>query len=223
MKRKRSFKLGFISILSGLIIIFFGCSNFQVVQSQHCDWKDINCNSYFHKYTRVLVEETWGQAGIVAYPAAAQWMSTNNGSSQELDNIQKQFLRPYFGSLVDRVAIVYKAKLMDDWLYAGFKIDIGQVDAIAQTYCDRIYVEASYKPNDPSQLMLLAHELVHFMQCEKLGGKAMFGYYYFKEFKKAGQNYENNKLEREANDFQGQFAKWLSHHLANDTADLDRG
>lgn len=70
--------------------------------------------------------------------------------------------------------------------------------------------------------MLLAHELGCSKQCEKLGGKAKFGYYDFKEFKKAGQNYENNQLAREANDFQGQFARWLFHYLANDKADLEQ-
>jgi len=28
--------------------------------------------------------------------------------------------------------VIYDAKLMDDWLYAGFKVDIGQEHSIAQ-------------------------------------------------------------------------------------------
>jgi hypothetical protein len=223
MKRKRIIRLGLISILLAVNILVFGNSNSQSFQAERCNWSDITCNPDLKEYTKAIAEEAWGQAGIVAYQAAAQWMRANNGSTQELDNIQKQHLRPFFGDLVDRVAIAYNARLMDDWLYAGFKIDIGQVDSVAQTYCDRIYIERSYKPNDPGQLTLLAHELMHSRQCEQFGGVGKFGYYYFREFKKAGQSYENNKLEREANDFERQFAGWLSHQLANNEAAPEQG
>ncbi|MDV2994617.1 MAG: hypothetical protein N4J56_004271 [Chroococcidiopsis sp. SAG 2025] len=221
MNRKKIIKFGSLAISLVLIILFFGGSKFQ--RTQDCYWADITCNSHFQAYTKVLAEETWGQAGIVAYPAAARWMRTNNGSGRALDDLQKQYLRIYFGDLVDQVAIVYNAKLMDGWLYADFKIDIGQVDAIAQTYCDRIYVEGSYKSSDPVQLSLLAHELVHSMQCERLGGTTQFGYLYFKEFKRAGQSYKDNKLETEAKDFQKQFAGWLTHQLATDETVQEQG
>jgi len=36
--------------------------------------------------------------------------------------------------------VIYDAKLMDDWLYAGFKVDIGQEHSIAQTYCKQTYL-----------------------------------------------------------------------------------
>lgn len=218
MKIKRIVTWVFSSSLMCINILAIVSSELQFLPVERCHWGNETCESYIKGYTRAMTEEVWGQAGIVAYQAAAQWMRANNGSSQELDESQKQHLRPYFGSLVDRVAIVYNAKLIDDWLYADFQIDIGQVDAIAQTYCRRIYIESSYKSSDPSQLTLLAHELVHSMQCEQLGGADKFGYYYFKEFKRANQSYENNKLEREADDFQGKFARWLSHQLANKQA-----
>jgi hypothetical protein len=54
-----------------------------------------------------------GDAGAGAYQAAAELMQANNGSSQGLDATQKQYLRPYFGDLVDRVAVIYNANLMD--------------------------------------------------------------------------------------------------------------
>jgi len=47
------------------------------------------------------------------------------------------------------------------WIYAGFKVDIGQEHSIAQTYCKRIYVNDPYKPGDYGQITLLAHELIH--------------------------------------------------------------
>ncbi len=201
----------------------FGNSTFKLFPIQHYHWIDIAKNPHFQNYTKVLAEEAWGQAGTVAYPTAAQWMRTNNSSSRPLDELQKKYLRTYFGDLVERVAIIYDAKLLDGWLYADFKIDIGQVDAIAQTYCQNIYIEDSYKPGDPVQLVLLAHELVHSRQCELLGGTTQFGYAYFKEFKRVGQSYKDNKWEREAKAIQLQVNKWLSHQMANDKIELDRG
>jgi hypothetical protein len=223
MKRERNIKLGLNSILLVLNILVLGSSNSQLFRTERCNWTDINCNPYLKEYTRAIAEEAWGQTGIVAYQAAAQWMRANNGSSQELDDIQKQHLRPYFGGLVDRVVVIYNARLMDDWLYPGFNIDIGQVHAIAQTYCKCIYIKDPYKPGDSGQITLLAHELMHSRQCEQFGGAGKFGYYYFREFKKAGQSYENNKLEREANDFERQFAGWLSNQLANNQAAPEQG
>lgn len=139
----RLIKFGSINILLILSTLILGNSKSKIFLDRHYYWTDIIRNPHFQDYKKVLAEEIWGQAGTVAYPAAAQWIRINNGSSQALDDIQKQYLRIYFGDLVERVAIVYDAKLMDGWLYADFKIDIGQVDAIAQTYCQRIYIKDS--------------------------------------------------------------------------------
>ncbi|WP_041463286.1 eCIS core domain-containing protein [Chroococcidiopsis thermalis] len=216
MKRRKIICLSFISVFLFLTILVFQSYKLQVFQFKRCHWLDLSCYPHFRESTTVIAEELWGQAGVVAYQAAARWMYANNGSSQELDDIQKQYLRPYFGDLVDRVAIAYNAKLMDGWLYADFKIDIGQVDAVAQTYCQRIYLEGSYKPRDSRQLALLAHELVHSRQCEQLGGTSQFGYHYFKEYKQAGQNYANNIMEIMANNFENRFAGWVSQQLASE-------
>lgn len=104
-----------------------------------------------------FAENQWGNAGGAGFPVAATWMSANNGSSQSLDKTQKQYLRPHFGDLVDRVVVVYNANLMDEWSYAGFRINVD--DSGAQTYCNRIYVDAPYTSNDSGQLVLLGHEL----------------------------------------------------------------
>jgi Domain of unknown function (DUF4157) len=222
MKRKKIIYLSFISVFLFLNILVFHSYKLQVFQSEHCHWLDLSCYPHFQEHTTVITEELWGQAGIIAYQAAARWMYANNGSTQELDDIQKQYLRPYFGSLVDRVAIAYNARLLDGWLYADFKIDIGQVDAVAQTYCQRIYLEDSYKPSDPVQLSLLAHELLHSRQCQQLGGISQFGYHYFKEYKKAGQNYANNIMEIMANNFENRFAGWLSRQIANNQIEAEQ-
>lgn len=142
---------------------------------------------------------------------------------QYLDETQKRYLRPYFGGLVDHIVVIYNAKLMDEWVHAGFKTEIGLGDSTAQTYCERIYIDDKYKSIDSAQLTLLAHELIHSKQCEQFGGGGEFGYYYFREFKRAGQSYEDNKLERNANNFEIQFAGWLSNHLANNQATLGQG
>lgn len=77
------------------------------------------------------------------------------------------------------------------------------------------FIWALLIPRDYRQLIILARELVHSGRCQQLGGASQFGYYYFKEYKKAGQNYANNLMEIMADKFDKQFAGWLSQQLAN--------
>ncbi|MEE3718067.1 hypothetical protein V2H45_15100 [Tumidithrix elongata RA019] len=156
-----------------------------------------------------FVEEAWGQAGSIAYQAAAKTMRSRNGQSYPLSNSQKRYLRRYFIDLIDRVSVVYSATMMDQWVVGGRAVRFGSVESAAQTYCDRIYLRDAYKPDDPIQLMILAHEMVHARQCEQLGGFDQFGYRYFIEFRRAGQIYVRNKMEKEAYDLQKRFAKTL--------------
>lgn len=151
-----------------------------------------------------------GDAGAGAYQAAAEWMRANNGSSQGLDETQKRYLRPHFGDLVDRVAVIYNANLMDEWSALGYRIDLPDESA-AQTYCNRIYVDNPHQQGDLSQVILLAHELTHSRQCEEYGGAGSFGWHYFKEYYEGGGSYENNRLEREAFDFEAQFASEIDN------------
>jgi hypothetical protein len=164
------------------------------------------------KVPKNLSEKAWGEVGAVAYKGASQFMAKNNGWGRGLDDFQKQYLRPHFGDLVDRVEVVYGATLMDEWVAASLRIDVGKSNA--QVYGQKIYVTAPYKQGDVKQLILLAHELVHVQQYEELGGIDKFGYNYFKEYKRAGQNYRRNKMEREAFTFETKFARWLSEELA---------
>jgi len=166
-------------------------------------------------------EEAWGQAGAVGYQSASDIMRAKNGGSQGLYQSQKIYLRPHFGDLVDRVQVVYNAQMMDTWSAFGKEIRLGGVESAAQTYCDRIYVRDSYNPNDFNQVILLAHELTHSKQCEKLGGMTQFGYHYFREYKRGGQNYPNNIMEKEAEAFQEQFAGWLSGEIASQNQSSD--
>jgi hypothetical protein len=156
------------------------------------------------------LEEAWGQAGAVAYEAAAKTMLVRNArGKRNLDIFQKRYLRDNFNDQIGRVSIVYDAQLMDRWVIGSMSIHLGTVDSTAQTYCDRVYIRASYKPKDIEQLIVLSHEMVHVRQCRQLGGMKKFGYIYFREYKRANQKYEKNKLEREAFIFQKKFAASL--------------
>lgn len=154
-----------------------------------------------------VAEQAWGEAGSAAYQAAARIMRERNGSGQKLDETQKRFLRSRFGGLVDQVSVRYGARMMSEWCALGKCVNLGGVDSAAQTYCDRIYVGDSYKPNDADQLVLLAHEMRHSQQCRERGGEGKFGFHYFREYKKAGQNYASNSMEKDAENTAIDFAK----------------
>ena len=153
-----------------------------------------------------LVEEAWGQAGSIAYQAAAKTMRSKNGEGISFDNVQKRYLRRYFIDYLDRVTVIYNAQMMDRWIFGNVAVHFGKVETIAQTYCDRIYLRAPYNSEDIKQLAVLAHEMVHVRQCAQNGGLDQFGYQYFVEYKRAKQIYENNLMEREAYDLQNRFA-----------------
>jgi hypothetical protein len=152
-----------------------------------------------------LVEEAWGQAGSIAYQAAAKTMRSKNAEGRNLDNIQKRYLRRYFIDYIDRVTVVYNAQMMDRWVLGNIAVHFGEVDSIAQTYCDRIYLRDDYQPESIKQLGILVHEMVHVRQCLENGGLDQFGYKYFVEYKRANQKYEQNILEREAYALQERF------------------
>jgi len=153
-----------------------------------------------------LVEEAWGQAGSIAYQAAAKTMRSKNSEGLPLDNVQKRYLRRYFIDYLDRVTVIYNAQMMDRWIFGNVAIHFGKVETIAQTYCDHIYLRAPYNSEDIKQLAVLAHEMVHVRQCAQNGGLDQFGYQYFVEYKRAKQKYESNLMEKEAYDLQTRFA-----------------
>jgi hypothetical protein len=154
-----------------------------------------------------LIEEAWGQAGSIAYQASAKTMISKNGAGVPLDNLQRRYLRRYFIDYIDQVAVVYNAQMMDRWVFGNVAVHFGEVESIAQTYCDRIYLRDPYKGEDVRQLSILVHEMVHVRQCEQNGGLDQFGYQYFVQYKRGKQKYENNPLEREAYDLQVRFAQ----------------
>jgi Domain of unknown function (DUF4157) len=156
-------------------------------------------------------ELAWSETGATVLPLAAQIMEFRNRAGVPLDLAQKRYLRPLFGDLVDRVSVVYQAKLLDRWSQGGKETHIGGVDSSAQTYCNRIYIRAAYQPHDTDRLVLLAHELTHARQCHQAGGISQFGELYFQGYYHGGQTYQNNPLEKSARAMEEKFA----HHLCD--------
>ncbi len=151
--------------------------------------------------------EAWSQAGAAAYQVAAKRMQARNGDGVPLDAFQKHHLRRFFGSLVDRVRVVYGAEMLDR--LGNSALAISGVNAVGQTFCDRIYLRDAYTSRQVEQLSILAHELVHAKQCEQLGGLAGFGASYFREYRLANYRYADNRLEREAYDLQERFLDFM--------------
>ncbi len=149
-------------------------------------------------------QEAWALAGRVALPSSARVMAERNPAGLPLADTQRSALRPYFDDLVDRVRVVWDAKLLDQWAVGRYALRPSNWGG--QSYGDRIYLNQPMRPGDAGQLQLLAHELVHSRQTERFGGLEGFGYEYFKGYYLAGLSYEGNGLEREAIEFQAEFA-----------------
>jgi hypothetical protein len=211
-------KVSLYSLVASSSLLLWPVSKVQahckVWHPHHCSLTDIDPTRGIPG-SKDFAENAWGEAGAVAYPAAASIMRGRHGSSQGLDSFQKRNLKPHFGDLVDQVVVIYNASMMDRWSALGKSINLSGVDTAAQTYCDRIYVRDPYKPNDLQQLELLAHELVHSRQCQSLGGAGKFGFHYFREFKRAGLGYDGNKLEKEADSFSKQIASSFGSSLSD--------
>ena len=156
-------------------------------------------------------ELAWSETGATMLPLAAQIMEIRNPIGVPLDPAQKGYLRPLFGNLVDRVTVVYQAKLLDRWSQGGKETHLGGIDSSAQTYCNRIYIRAAYQPDDTDRLVLLAHELTHARQCHQAGGIRQFGERYFKGYYDGGQTYQDNPLEKSARAMEEKFTR----HLCN--------
>jgi hypothetical protein len=145
-------------------------------------------------------EEAWGEAGRHAYPAAAKVMSKRSPTGVGLDKDMKAKLRGQYGELVNKVTIHWGTPGLDEWTAAKYGIRLTKGDSEAQTYGHDIYIKwrKGQKP-DSYILNMLRHEMMHARQYERFDKSlSNFGYHYFKEYKKANQNYEKNKLEREA-------------------------
>ncbi len=157
--------------------------------------------------------EVWGNSGALMMPLAAQVAASRNPPGQPLTAQQKKYLRADFGDLVDQAKINYNAKLLDRWSNGEKEVHVGEVDAAAQAFCDRIYIRAGHQPQDTAQLVLLAHELTHFQQCIQQGGLQKFGASYFAAYQQAGQDYASNQFEQAARIQEKKFIKNLCQQI----------
>jgi len=155
--------------------------------------------------------ESWCEAGRVIYPAVAVFMEARtvfeDKSSTGLSPRLKSALRPVFGSsLVDRVRVTWDIKLLDEWAKDETGIKFSGTESAGQTYGYNVYI--SYPESELANprrmrflLWLLIHELVHVEQYEKVGNSLSdFGCSYVMGYANANMNYDNNEMERQAND-----------------------
>ena len=145
-------------------------------------------------------EELWGEAGRFAYAAGAEIMAKRSPTGVPVQANYKDALRPHFGDLVDRVTLHWGTDPLDKWAADKFSISMTDVHTAAQTFGYDIYIRQHQGAESvEDELALLAHELVHTEQFARLGDSySNFGYHYFKNYKKANQEYAGNKMEREA-------------------------
>lgn len=171
----------------------------------HCSLPDIDPTKVIPGSAEISAK-AWGTAGRVGYPAAADIMRAKNAGrpAQALSPSHKRLLKAQYGNIVDNVRVVYNATTMDKWCGLGKCIQVGGVESGAQTFGNTVYITEPQRPIDINQFLLLAHELKHVEQ--QKGRLDTFGYDYFKAYKEAGQNYENNRMEREAEKASDWFA-----------------
>ena len=150
------------------------------------------------------------ELGRQLYTDAAALMSARHQGKPRfpLSAEQKQWLRPFYGNLVDKVAVTYNARLMD---YLGSFVGKALPgESAAQTYGYDIYVAHSYAPGDFDQVMLLGHELQHANQFEQYGRSLSdFGYHYFRSWARNGFKYSRNGMEEEASSRETQVSDQL--------------
>lgn len=130
-----------------------------------------------------------------------------SGAAMPLTAWQRRELYPFFGSLLDRVAIHYQARMQQFRLFGK---NLG-VSPEAQTFGHRIYLKAGPAPTSPHQLALLGHELVHALQAERGDFKTR----YCKELYDADYQYARNQMEVEAFQFQSVFLASLLRKQQN--------
>ena len=134
--------------------------------------------------------------------------------SRPLDATAQYYLRPWFGDLVDKVHVVWQARL-NDHLEIFTRVLTGR--SRAQTYRYQVYIapsEGAWDPGNPRQLLLLAHELVHTEQYVRSGESlTRFCQEYVQSWEQSNGVYTQNSLEQEAFEKAFAFAQWLGQQV----------
>lgn len=147
-------------------------------------------------------------AGEVCEANGTVTAERNRGREQGLSPIQKDYLRPDFGNLVDEVTVVWGALLND---HITFQERILNLGSEGQTYGNTIYIAEHKQPRSTKQLTLLAHEFKHVQQYRGYGDLDTFCREYVRGL--WGNGYEQNPLEIEAYNFDYSFALSLRERL----------
>lgn len=139
----------------------------------------------------------WAIAGSIGYTLGAAEMDRRSPVGFGLTPEQKNYLRPYFGTLVDRVSVHYEAVLLTE-LYGPSKTIYFNSGTNAMAFGLNIYLSEPFKSTF-QQIALIGHELVHSRQYETLGSSIpAFGHKYFQKYSEGGAVYDNNIMEIEA-------------------------
>lgn len=142
-----------------------------------------------------------GKAGIPVIGDALLIMKARNHDrpSKPLGMREREALRPVFGRIVDKVKIVWNARLLDEWRVLGHTFQFGP-DSSGQTFGTTIYISHE-EPKDEwshSLMGLLIHEMTHTFQAFELGSLRKFADAYVKGWWAAGRSYESNWMEQQA-------------------------
>lgn len=162
------------------------------------------------KQTRELIH--LGRQGCIAkannvIDSNLNYRSGNHGLTES----EKRYLRPWFGKKIDLDSV-------EVWWGADLngEMKIGKttvwVASTAQTFGNRIYIKEDHKIGDTQQLIIVAHELVHTLQAKRLGSVDKFCEEYMNGWSN-GFSYEDNIMEREAQNVEFRYAQWLAQKL----------
>jgi hypothetical protein len=175
----------------------------------HCAQERLE-NTPFDPNTWNPVDWVNSGAGELCETNSIATAQRNTDREQGLDPIQKEYLRPYFGSLVDEVTVKWGSLLNDEWTFQGRTVEAGSA---GQTYGNTIYIAEKRQPRSTSQLTLLAHEFRHVQQYRQRGNLDNFCREYMTAYANAQFDYENNSFERDAYEFDYKFASELKNKI----------
>lgn len=140
--------------------------------------------------------------------AKANDVIASNRSGVKLTELEKRYLRPWFGKRInlDAVRVSWGASLNDEMKIGNWTV---WVASDAQTFGYRVFVRERHKNGNTAQLITLAHELTHILQYENAGrGLLKFCQRYMSSYSDAGGYFSSTEAEAFNLDFR--FAQWIS-------------
>jgi hypothetical protein len=159
---------------------------------------DSGCAEPVNEKADGIFETLFASQCAPAVGAASVVTDGRNNTYTRLNSSDRRALRSFFGSSVDDVRFFFNANIIDEW-DLGFTDIQFAFDIAAQTFGNKIYIEDRYRPGDPDQLALLAHELQHTKQSLREGGFFPgFAVAYCQGFYRSDFEYRSHELEVEA-------------------------